>query len=260
MLRNLKALTGYKLHATDGELGAVEDFYFDDETWVVRYMVARAGGWLSGREVLISRTAMKTPGWATGSFPVELTLEQVRNSPDIDTKKTVTRRHEQELHKHYAWPLYWGEAYYGGSISGSPLFAPPRPDPVLEHKKPLPPEEAHLQGVGAVTGYALHAADGKIGHVADFIVNDADWGIRYLVADTGTWLPGRKVLVSPHWIKKVSWETSEVFVDLTREAIEKSPQYDPSAPVSADYESDLYDHYGRPKLAGTREHAAPGRR
>lgn len=246
MLRELNGLTGYRLHAADGEIGEVEEFYFDDQTWGLRYMVVRTGSWLAGRRVLISTAALGRPGWDSKKFPVGLTLEQVRNSPDIDTRKTVTRRHETELHEHYAWPFYWGEAFYGGSLSGSPLFM----QNVREGRpeNPAGETEAHLQGTAAVTGYRLHAADGPIGHVRDYIVDDETWEIRYLVVDTGVWLPGRKVLVSPHWIEKVSWDNSEVYVDLTREAVRKSPEYDPAQPISEDYESELYDHYGRPKL------------
>lgn len=242
MLRNLNALTGYKLQATDGELGAVDEFYFDDVSWKVRYMVVRTGGWLAGRKVLISPVALGSPNWKNETFPANLTMEQVRNSPDIDTEKTVTRQHELDLHGHYAWPLYWGDAFYGGSMSGSPLLMESEPQPFRGG-------DSHLQGTRAVTGYGLHAADGHVGHVRDYIVDDG-WNIRYLVVDTGIWLPGRKVLISPHWIESVNWDTAEVFVDLTREAIKRSPEYDPDHAVSEDYESELYDHYGRPKLSG----------
>ncbi len=240
MLRNLNGLTGLKIRARDGELGEALEFYFEDTSWKVRYLVARTGG-PGGREVLISPVAVKSAGG--GAIEVDLTVEQVRNSPDIDTDKTVTRRHERELHEYYAWPLYWGEAFYGGSMSGSPLFIEPPP------RERAAPEEgdAHLQSTRDVAGYGLHAADGHLGHVRDYIVDDG-WNIRYLVADTGVWLPGRKVLISPHWIESVNWETSEIYVDLTREAVRMSPGYDPSVPVSEDYESELFDHYGRPKL------------
>ncbi len=258
MLRNIKGLIGHGIRATDGELGKVEEFIFDDETWGIRYLVANTGTWLSGRKVLIATAALKkAPDWRLRTLPVELTREQVRSSPDIDTARTVTRLHELELHKHYAWPPYWGENLYAGTLSGGVIFPQVR-EKREEAEKPEPagpPEESRLQSTRAVTGYSLHAADGLIGHVEDFIVDDEKWAIRYLVAGTGTWLPGRKVLVSPHWIERVDWETSEVFVDLTRLAIEASPEYDPAVPVSEDYESDLYDHYGRPKL----ENADKGR-
>ena len=243
MLRNINDILGAWVLVADGKLGEAEEFYFDDVAWKVRYLVVGTGGGLGGRRVLISPIAIKGADWAGRSLTLDMTADQVRSSPDIDTEKTVTRRHERELHEHYAWPFYWGEAFYGGGASGSPLLA-------AEAAPPGRAEEAgdpHLQGTLEVSGYSLHAADGGIGRVRDFIVDDA-WNIRYLVADTGVWLPGRKVLISPHWIEDISWETEEIFLDLTREAVRKSPEYDPALPVSEDYESVLYDHYGRPKL------------
>ena len=246
MLRNINSLIGHKIHATDGELGKVDDFYFSDKTWHIRYMVVETGNWLLGRKVLISPAALKAPDWDSKTFPVSLTREQVRTSPDIDTKKTVSRQHEIELQKHYAWV----GSYYADGMSGGFMFPPvqeegqkPESEAPSKHK-----EDAHLRGTSAVTGYSLHATDGTIGHVEDYIVDDGKWLIRYLVADASLWLPGRKVLISPHWIKSVSWGTSEVFVDLSRAGVSNSPEFDSSKPVNKNYENALYDHYGRPKL------------
>ncbi|HCC46995.1 MAG TPA: hypothetical protein DEQ38_02590 [Elusimicrobia bacterium] len=256
MLRNINSLKGYTIHAADGELGTADEFYFDDKTWAIRYLVVKTGGWLSGRKVLISTAALKRePDLRARALPVNLTREQVRNSPDIDTGQTVTRLHELELHKHYAWA--WVEGFYAGGMSGGAVF-PLREEEVKKEARP-PYPETRLQSTRAVTGYRLHAADGLIGHVEDYIVDDAKWVIRYLVAGTGTWLPGRKVLVSPHWIERVDWKTSEVFVALTRLAIEASPRFDPSQPVSEDYESELYDHYSRPGLEKAGEGAVAQR-
>lgn len=258
MLRNINSLKGYTIHAADGELGTADEFYFDDKTWAIRYLVVKTGGWLSSRKVLISTAALKRePDLRARALPVNLTRDQVRNSPDIDTEQTVTRLHELELHKYYAWPLYWGEGFYAGSMSGGAAFPMKEEAGKDEAREPRP--ETRLQSTRAVTGYRLHAADGLIGHVEDYVVDDAKWIIKYLVAGTGTWLPGRKVLVSPHWIERVDWETSQVFVTLTRLAIEASPQFDPSQPVSEDYESELFDHYGRPKLEKAGEGATAPR-
>lgn len=248
MLRSISGLLGHKIHAVDGELGKVDEFYFDDKTWDIRYMVALTGSWLYGRRVLIAPSALKAPDWEAKTFPVELTREQVRNSPDIDTKKTVTRRHEEELAKHYAWPLYWGEGFYVGGMSGGTIFPPAGKEdkePQQEGEAAGEPEDARLQGTRAVEGYRLHAVDGLIGHVVDYIVDDDLWIIRYLVADTGIWLPGRKVLISPTWIDSVDWETSEVFVALSRDAVRSSPEFDPSHPVGYAYEETLHGHYAR---------------
>jgi len=248
MLRNINSLIGHKLHAKDGELGKVVEFYFGDKLWDIRYMVVETGNWLPGRKVLISPAALRAPDWKSKTFPVALTLQQVRTSPDIDTKKTVSRQHELELEKHYAW----GGIAYAGGMAGGFMFPQA---PVEEEKQEAgaaarPKEDAHLRGTLSVTGYKIHALDGTLGHVEDYILDDGKWLIRYLVADLTIWLPGRKVLISPHWVKRIDWETSEVFADLTQEAVRNSPVFDPAQPVSENYESVLYDHYGRPRLEG----------
>ena len=260
MLRNINSLLGHKIQATDGELGKVDEFYFGDKKWDIRYMVVETGNWLLNRKVLISPAALKTPDWNSRTFPVALTLEQVRNSPDIDTKKTVTRQHEIELQKYY----YGGGTFYAGGMSGGGMAGGGLAGVGMPGGSMLPPlvaqeetpeaaaaalagEDVHLRGTRAVTGYSLHASDGPIGKVEDYILDDEKWVIRYLVADAGLWLPGRKVLISTHWLKKVAWETAEVFVKLTQAAVQNSPEFDPSRPVSGDYESVLYDHYGRPR-------------
>jgi len=102
-----------------------------------------------------------------------------------------------------------------------------------------------LRSTQAVTGYHIHALDGDIGHVDDFIIDDQTWTIRYLVIDTMNWWPGKKILVSPKWIDRVSWSDSKVFVNLYRDKIQKSPEYAEESPLSRDYESGLYRHYDR---------------
>ena len=96
-------------------------------------------------------------------------------------------------------------------------------------------------------GYKIHAEEGQIGHVEDFIVHEDDWAIRYMVVDTRNWLPGRKVIIPPDWIKDISWMDSEVLVDVSKEVVKESPEFDPAAPVNREYETRLYDYYGRPK-------------
>jgi sporulation protein YlmC with PRC-barrel domain len=256
MLRNVNSLLGYKIQSTDGELGKVDEFYFEDKKWSIRYLVVETGNWFLNRKVLISPAALRAPDWKSKTFPVALTLEQVRNSPDIDTKNTVTRQHEIELQKYYDW----GGTFYAGGMSGGGMSGVGMPGgfmlppAVAEEETPeaaaaaRAAQDAHLRGTRAVTGYSLHASDGPIGRVEDYILDDEKWGIRYLVVDAGLWLPGRKVLVSTHWLESVAWETAEVFVGLTQAAVRNSPEFDPSLPVSEDYESVLYDHYGRPRL------------
>jgi len=246
MLRRVKDLRGFAIRATDSEMGQVEQFYFDDETWAIRYLVTNTGGWLVGRQVLISPIAVTETDWEGKQLEVALTKQQVENSPDIDAHKPVSRQREAEYHSYYEYPYYWGGPLLWGpadrsrdvvrSRAGKPLRAAMAAD-----------GDSHLRSTNEVTGYHIEATDGEIGHVEDFIVEDETWAIRYMLVDTRNWWPGKKVLVSPQWIKRVSWTDSKVYIDLSQEAVRNSPEYDESALVSRQYESSLYDHYGRPR-------------
>jgi hypothetical protein len=103
-----------------------------------------------------------------------------------------------------------------------------------------------LRSAKEVTGYHIEALDGEVGHVEEFIMDDELWTLRYMVVDTQNWLPGRKVLVSPTWVKSLDWAEQKVTVELTCDAVKDSPKYDPRLPINRDYEERLYDFYGRP--------------
>jgi len=219
-------MIGYEIRASDGDLGKVDEFYFDDETWTVRYIVVETGNWLSGRKVLISPVAFGKPEFESRTISVNLTCAKVRSSPNIDTEMPVYRQHEAELHEYYQWPWRGG---YGGSFGTTPL--PLSDDEVLAEQETSASghqDDPHLRSTREVTGYHLHATDGEIGHVEDFIVDDENWTIRFLVVDTTNWLPGKKVLLSPQWINRVEWADSSVHFDLTRESVENSSEFNPS--------------------------------
>ncbi len=259
MLRNLKDLVNYKIGATDGEIGHVKDFYFDDDSWVVRYFVVDAGTWLSSRKVLISPISVRQPDWLDRTLPVSITQQQVKASPDIDTDQPVSRQNEEQLLGFYGYPSYWdgagmwGEGLYPYSLApGFPGYGVERVERERELEAYLRLERArhrnddpHLRSCNAVTGYHLHATDGEIGHVSGFLVDDETWAIRYLVVDTSNWWFGHEMLVAPAWIRGVHWADRTVSVDLDRAAIQNAPQYDSNEDWSRDQESGLYRHYGR---------------
>ena len=107
MLQRIANIEGCRLSATDGEIGRIEEVYFDDERWVIRYLVVTTGGWLTRREVLISPYAVKLVDLAARTVAVELTREKVRLSPDINTKSPVSRQNEAEYYRYYGYPAYW---------------------------------------------------------------------------------------------------------------------------------------------------------
>jgi sporulation protein YlmC with PRC-barrel domain len=228
MQRTIRNLIGNNLDATDGEIGEVEDFYFDDETWTIRYLVVKTGNWLSGRKVLISPDAMLQFSWGSGIFPVALTMEQVRKSPDIDTEKPVSRQEEEKLTNYYPWQPYWRTGFYPGSLWGviqsTPVLNPAsigEPATIRRSK-----EELHLRSCQKVTRYHIHALDGDIGHLNDFVLDDQTWQISYLIVDTHNWIGGKKVLVAVRHIKGVQWGNSKVAVDITVETIKNSSAVD----------------------------------
>jgi hypothetical protein len=254
MLRSVKELFGYIVAGSDDTVGRVDDFYFDDVTWTIHYLVVDVGAWLEGRRAPVSLLAVRRPDWDGRVFPVNLTREQVEASPYVDPAGAgpFLREHEQALFEHYNWPPYWDrvspfEASAVGMYPDTYLRAmraveAEREEALAREKLDAPT----LCSVREVTGYAIEARDDQIGQVDDFLVDDADWSIRYMIVDTGTWWPGKKVLVATDWIEFVNWPESKVHVSLYRETIRNGPEYDPSVPVDEAYETRLYDLHGQP--------------
>jgi hypothetical protein len=235
MLRNVKNLRGYAIRATDGVLGTANDFYFDDEDWGIRYLVVDTGRWLSGRKVLISPIAIGSPDWTTQVLPVSLTKAQVEHSPDIDTRKPVSRQHEAEYFGYYGYPYYWGGAgLWGMGAPPGSLTTEGRIEQELKaHRTQVaraPGDDCHLRSSNAVIGHHIEATDGAIGQLEDLLVDDHTWAVRYLIVDTSNWWGGH-VLVAPERITDVSWSKATVSVDLTRQAVKDAPPYDLVAPL-----------------------------
>jgi hypothetical protein len=247
MLMNAKHLKGFTIGAVDGELGTVDDFYFDDETWAVRYLTVDTGGWLGGRPVLISPYSIIRTDWQAKRFDVELTKKQVENSPDINTHLPVSRQHETEYLGYYGYPYYWDGPYLWGPAffpAGAGVPTTARTAAMVE-KDRKESADTHLRSANAVKGYSIEASDGEIGHVDGFIVDDQMWSVRYFEAATRNWWPGKTVLFSPAWIDRVDWMKSEVRVGLTRDAIQTGPEYDESIAITREYENRLHSHYGQ---------------
>jgi hypothetical protein len=244
MLRSMRQTLGYPIQATDGEIGKTVDYYFEDDTWRIRYLVARAGSWLSGREVLISPLAVGTPDWLAGAIPVNLTMKQVRESPSIDTDQPVSRRHEARLAEYYNWLPYW-------EMPGV-MMPVPAGSAAIAGEDAADIDKSHLRSLKDVIGYRLQATDGEIGGVSDFLAQTDIWAIRYLVADLSRWRAGQKVLVSPAWTTAIEWAQKRFCLDLSVDQIRGSQPFDPAAGVNREYEVRLYDYYGRPKYWETK--------
>ena len=238
MLRLAKNLNGFKLGARDGEIGKVRDFYFDDQSWAVRYLIADTGSWLSDRQVLIPPHALEPADENAMIIPAALTRAQIENSPPLESQKPVSRQFEMQYYPYFGWPEYWvgTDAMLG---NGYPVALDPIPT------LPAKENDPHLRSTADVSGYAIDAQDGEIGHVKDFVIDDETWVIRYLVVDTQNWWPGKKVLISTSWIDRISWAESKVVVHMTRESIKAATEYTDDALITRDYETHLHGHYKR---------------
>ena len=255
-LRRVKDLQSFTIGATDGDIGTVDDVYFEDESWTVRYLVVDASGWLVSRHVLIPPRAIQQIDPTGQRLVTNLTKQQVEGSPVLESERPVSRQYETDLYGYYGYPHYWagpyrwGVAAYPYAAAGYPLGAvgaSRRPAEVEEQAaRRRASEDPHLRSARDVSGHAIEATDGELGHVEDYLVDDQAWVIRYLIVDPRNWWPGAHVLVSTEWITAVHWNDSTVEVNVSKEAVRNAPVYDPTAWVSRDYESRYHGHHGRP--------------
>lgn len=237
MLRSIKKLYGDKLGASDGEIGQVKDFYFDDQSWAVRYLVADTGTWLTSRQVLLSPHAFGSLNQAGKVLRVNLTRKQIEDSPPIEWHKPVSRQYEEEYYRYYGWPYYWqGDGLWG--MSGFPILELPAKPLLSEQAAASDPKrataDAHLRSTRVVNGYHVKASDGIVGHVCDFMMDDKSWAIGRLVVKTGHRFSGKEVLIPAGKVARISYEDSTVFVNLTKEAIEQSPAHQTTSFAAVD--------------------------
>ena len=225
---SIKHLYGSGLNATDGEIGHIKDFYFDDQAWFVRYVVVDTGTWLTGRRVLLAPNAFTNLEQVGAFHDVNLTRQQIADSPPLATHKPVSRQFQEEYYRYYGWPDYGN----GNGLSG--LLPLPISEPISEDHSNTPnyrdvpsPQspDAHLRSTQALNNYHIETHDGPIGHVTDFIFDRKNWSISHLVIETGQWLCSKEIVISPKQIERISYNESKIFVRVTREAILKAPEF-----------------------------------
>jgi hypothetical protein len=248
MIRSVNGLEGLLIGAADGTIGKVTDFYFDDEAWVIRYAVVDTSAWL-GREVLLSPYSMGEPDWGREVLPVTVTKEQVKNSPGVDTREPITRQYEKRYLRYYRYPFYWGGSGLWGEHDHPRVLTSTSAGGYLGYlRAPAandPHADLHLRRCNAMTGYNLHANDGDVGQVQGFLVDDHSWSIRFIIVNSSNWWLGHHLLVSPEWIREVSWSQLNVTVNLDLQAIKDAPAYDSDTEVGRDAEVTVYNHYSR---------------
>ena len=220
--RVMKDLRGNRIATRGAAIGSVKDVYFDDEKLAVRYLVVDTGGWLTGRRVLLSPASLAAP--VGGVIPARLTREQIEGAPGLEHDLPVSRLYEKAHAHHYRYPYYWGGPLLWG-FAAAPLAlgmedaesaAFERMAQQNEHNA----NESHLRSASEIAGYRVQARDGPMGKIDDFVIEDNDWSLKGMIVDTREWWPGGQVEVAAEVIDTIDWESREVRLSLTREAIE----------------------------------------
>lgn len=214
MLHSIHDRYGEKLQASDGEIGHVKDFYFDDKSWTLRYLVADTGGWLAGRRVLISPHSLGHLYPEGKVLLVNLTRKQIEESPSMYEHDPVTRQQEEEYHRHYGYP-YYAQSWPLWGLVDFPISAP-LPELSAAEKSKL---DTHLRSTRSITGYRVETSDGVIGEVADFMIDGMTWMIGEIVVECGHWYHGKKMMVPTGKVSRISYEDEAIFVDATKSAL-----------------------------------------
>lgn len=202
MTQTIRNMKGDDVLARDGRIGSVEDVYFDDEKWAVRYVVVDTGGWLPGRRVLISPTSVEPEISSGGHLRLGLLREQVEKAPGPESNRPVSRQFQLEHARHFGTPYYWSGP--GEWDAGSQA---------VEEGDP------HLRSGAEVIGYDIAARDGAIGTLKDLVLDDRSWAIREVVVDTTKWWPGGRVALHPGDVERIDHAARKVHVRLTRDEV-----------------------------------------
>ncbi|MBU3005623.1 PRC-barrel domain-containing protein [Paraglaciecola arctica] len=229
MLVSLKELKGSPISALDGNIGEVEDVYFDDRNWIIRFLVVDTSPWIPlSQRTLISPIALKEYNDENSLLEVYISKQMVKDSPKLEEHQTVSRQFEISYFDYFGYGYYWlganswGDYAYPTALAsqGAQLL-----NAEVDHKLQT---TNHLRSADEIISYGIEAKDGKKGHVQDMVWDTCTWSLRYLVIDTRDWFPGgKKVLVSPDQLTNLSWENQAVSCNINLEQIRNCPEYQP---------------------------------
>ena len=228
------SLKDFAIRASDGRIGTVRDFLFDDRVWHVRWMVVHTGSWLAGRVTLVRPSAIERPDPDHRELIVRLTRAEIDGCPDILLDEPVSRRIEYGEHNYPDWdPSSRDVRYVAGFWGGLGVQVS---QARLDEEKSMPrtdPErgfsgDPHLRSVSAVIGNRIEATDGLIGHVQDIVFDSNDWNVRVIVADMKHWWPGRHLAIAPSAVREISWSDQAVRLDISRAQAQAGPAWEPA--------------------------------
>jgi sporulation protein YlmC with PRC-barrel domain len=246
------ALIGYDIEASDGSIGKVSDFLFDDTTWAFRWLVVDNSTWLTERRLLVHPSSIGKIANDRHALSITLTMAEIEGGPNIRRDEPVSRQMQINLYDYYGESPFWeGGGYFGGGAIASPFTPPPmRGGPTADSLDANPlgqgERDPHLRSLTAMTGYHVHAMDGAIGHVENLLIDDSRWEIHYFIVETRNFWAGKHVLLSPHAVTDIDWARREIKVNVTCEAVKTSPEWNPTDVIATEFQQRLHTHYNWP--------------
>ncbi|MFB5661290.1 PRC-barrel domain-containing protein [Alteribacillus sp. HJP-4] len=245
MLLSGKSLARYSVEATNGSIGRIEDFYFDDNSMVIRYLVVNTNPWIPGEKKLLSPISVDRIDPVENKISVDLTKEQIQNAPPMETKLPVSRQQEREFYDYYDYGFYWpaisDSGWWGGAPFARDLVKLAKNE---ENKEDTADENPNLRSVreiiGEFTGYDIVAINEQVGHADNILIKNESWDIQYVITDTRKLLPGDHVIPSKA-IRNIDWIQEKIEVAMTKDEIQEAPKYDPKKFTSD--EEKLDEHY-----------------
>lgn len=224
------------------KMGKIKDIYFDDKDWASRYFIVDTGGILKSHQVLISPVFVSEFNEADKEVRIDLRSERIETAPSVSQEQPVSRQFEQQYYDFYGYPYYWtGQLPWGQSYFPVELSSQTKAE---AYQKPA--ADPHLRSVSELMGYKINATDGSFGNIENFIFDNLTWMIRYVVIDTISFWPSKKVLIAPQWVSSVEWQDQSIHMDYSKDFIKSAPEYDMSGPPTRGYETSLYQHYRKP--------------
>lgn len=206
-----ETLSGFRVMAAEEEVGRVHDCFFDESTWHIRYIVVRTGSWLLGRDVIIVPSHVRVLSLEDEQIATDLTKDELKNSPDVDTEKPISRRREIEYLSYYGMPMYWG------SMPGIPPTGAPAPTEQAPEDRD--DEPSYLRSAREITGYALQSQEGSAGTIKDVVFSPETWAVSHLLVRTGGWFSGKEIAVATTWVEEIDWSRAIVQVDMPNDRL-----------------------------------------
>ena len=208
--------------------------------------------WLPGKKVLLSPISFDHVDSKNSTVNVLASTDTVKNAPNKNENEPVSKQDEVNLANHYGWPNYWSTVGpWGGFANPSVLAVSNKVAEIQDATEADYIDEHHLRSVneikGDFTGYSVEGSDGKIGHVSDFVIDDTNWEISYLVVETSRLLVGNFILIAKDWVQDIHWSDKKVFVDIAEEQAKEAADFDTEKPITREYEAELYSKLGKPK-------------